>query len=84
MKQVSELSKLGQKALQELSQGAKFREALEKSYTGGQMFKVRLVKSGKPVRGFGFSTFSELREAGLIQIASGGTSVSTYWEKVPS
>lgn len=76
---MTKLSKRAEKALTLLREGAQFCERLESNtYTGQNKFAMRLLLKGKRVSGFGYSTFHELK--GMLEMAGGGTTVSTYWK----
>lgn len=78
MTDINKLSPRAKKALSLLQDGAQFRYRLERDpYTKIAKFKTNLVKGGFVVRGFGFSTYDELRN--LLEVQGGGTSVSTYY-----
>lgn len=65
-------------ALAVLADGGYFREALESSYRGGEKFNMRLRSaSGSVVNGFGYKTYYELKEAGLLRYRS--CSKSSVW-----
>lgn len=76
------LSIRARKALDVLADGGQIRHGLERnSYTGREKFEYRLKMGGSTVHGFGFATFRELQDAGMIMRADGGhTSVSTYYK----
>lgn len=72
------LSRRAEQALNLLEHGAKFVHRLERNnYTGREQFKYRLISDGHTVKGFGFSTFDELR--GMLCPLNGGTTCSTYY-----
>jgi len=51
-----------------LKSGGYFRKMLERdSYTGREQFKVRLMKAGETVNGFGFAAMQKAIESGLIK-----------------
>ncbi len=65
---MTNLSKRAQTALNILKNGGYFRKQLETQYRGGEKFETRLRdKDGKVVKGFGFKTFYEIKDAGLLQ-----------------
>jgi N12 class adenine-specific DNA methylase len=76
----SALSAKARKALAELKNGATFVRRLERNpATGRDQFRYRLLdRDNRPIKGFGLATFLELDKAGLLQIAAGGTSTSTF------
>lgn len=65
------MSKRAERALEILSNGGRFISQLERnSYTGREQFQYRCTYNGAPYsnyeKGIGFSTFSELRDLGMI------------------
>jgi len=74
------LSNRAKKALEMLHAGASFACRLERNYYGVEKWCYRLMSGGKPVHGYGFATFNELKSAGLLAPAGGGTSVSSYYK----
>ncbi len=73
------LSKRAERALAVLEAGGKFKEALERNNcTGREQFRIRLLNDkGATVRGFGHSTYNELRN--MLRPLNGGTTVSSVY-----
>ena len=73
------LSKRAERALLVLKSGGVFRKSLERSYLGGEKFKMRLwdVRDRSVVVGIGAVTFYELEDAGLLK--SRPCVVSSVW-----
>ena len=83
MTNMPKLSARAKKALDVLADGGQFVERLERNtYTGREQFQTRLManRSTGVVRGVGLAAFHELKNLGLLCLAGGGTSVSTYWK----
>ena len=81
MSNMPKLSFRARKALDVLADGGQFVHRLERnSYTGRDQFQYRLLKGGTVQKGIGMAAFYELDKAGLIAMAGGGTSVSTYYK----
>jgi len=77
---VKALSKRAERAVLMLATGAKFVCRLERNYYGVEKWCYRLMSGGKAVAGYGFATFNELRNAGMLMSAGGATSVSSYYK----
>jgi len=77
---VKSLSKRSERALEMLALGARFVCRLERNYMGVEKWCYRLLSGGSVVPGYGFATFNELRNAGSLAPAGGGTSVSSYYK----
>lgn len=74
------MTRLGEKALEVLRMGGSFRYGLEKTYTGEKFTARLLTVELRKVKGVGMKTFLELKEAGLLKLAGGGTTVSSYYK----
>ena len=75
------ISARAQRALNILADGGQFVHRLERNeYTGREQFAYRLIAAGNVAKGFGISVFHELKSAGFLKLAGGGTSVSTYYK----
>lgn len=62
------LSKRAEDALAILAKGGTYVCRLERnSYTGRDVFQYRLLANWRPIRGFGISTFRELKARELIR-----------------
>jgi hypothetical protein len=76
----AQLSSRGQKALEILKAGGKFRKALETQFKGGEKFAMRLRDAqGQIVKGIGFQTFYELVDAKVLSYHRPHDSVSSAW-----
>lgn len=72
------LSPRAARAVALMKSGAEFVNRLERnSYTGRDQFQKRLMHKGRTVKGYGASTFYELRS--MIAPTGYGTSVSTHY-----
>lgn len=78
--EVSKISARARKALEVLKNGGRYVRRLERDkYTGREQFVYRLLKDGKPVKGFGLATFYEIKDE-FLAMCDHNTSVSTYYQ----
>jgi hypothetical protein len=69
-------------ALRILEAGGRFSEALERGYGGREQLAMRLLDArGRPVKGFGYKTYQELRDARRLRRMPGpqGSALRSNW-----
>lgn len=77
------MNKRTEQALLILSQGGQFRYALERTFRGPEKFRARLIDChGETVKGVGYATLADLKDAGKVRrdfsIPGGSTARETY------
>lgn len=83
MTNMPKMSNRAKQAIEVLADGGRFVKRLERnSYTGREQFQTRLLgaKTRGVVSGIGLAAFHELEKLGMLTMAEGGTSVSTYYK----